>query len=341
MRSFARSGLIIAPTLLTLFTLLGSHLAHADEGVALEKLQECQRLATDTAQLNCFRQLTQHAAQPVKPDDIVLRHSQAAHYQDPSYLTVSSGLRLPSDKSNSNLLYEAQLVKNIPVTAILPSRRWWIDAPVRINLRQFSAESKPVRTPTFNPGVRLTIAPEDSNQYYTLGLHHYSNGQEDDSTDKNGNVNLTSGSFNTNYFEVTANRLYPSSKAWGQIGLRQHFYGTFEPFQREQYPRRQLLLGLQSKDYQLFGRSVQIRLAETIGLGYKYRVKNEIDPSKNLETRFSDRFNTRLEIIGKPFLASELRLYLRYDYGFDYYNVHFQQRLNRFQIGVAALGGKE
>ena len=323
--------------------------ANDDKGatVPLAELRRCANLTSTEAKLHCYHTLSMTETERQKEGpDMEARHAakklhaEIVYHQEPSYITASSGLRLGSDANSSNLLYEAQLVKNVPITEIDPARRWWLDAPVRINVRQLNTESKPVRTPSFNPGVRFTSVSDDSLRYYTVGLHHYSNGQEGDGT-IDGRANLINGSFNTNYLELTANRFLKKEGNWFSVGLRQHFYGTFEAVQRDQYPRRQLLLGWHSKHFNPFGQQWQVRLTETIGLGYRYRVKDEDNPENNIKARAANRFNTRIELIGKPVLAAPLRLYLRYDYGFDYYNIHFQQRINRFQIGVAALGGNE
>ena len=272
-------------------------------------------------------------------------------HQEPTYFTFSSGVRLGNDKATSNLLYDAQIVKNVSITDSAQihdySDFFWIDAPVRIGVRQQTDPSLPVRTPTFNPGLRLTWAPRLQSNYFSVGVHHYSNGQDDNSTLPDGTINTRNGSFNTNYIELAAqhhNAQDPHDPNWYQIAFRQHLYGTFESFQRGQYPRQQLIFGIHhtAKQFRFLGMGnvideVQLRLTNTVGLGYQYVAKNDVDSSKNVPARWSDRLNTRLELIGIPKGTEELGLYLRYDYGYDYYNINFQRRINRFQIGVAAL----
>ena len=326
--------------------------ALADTEISAEQMNFCLNQKDNAAKLACYVELTpKPSANTPKPTFADLEEQRVSReirqdmldHQELSYFTVSSGLRLKSDQGSSNFLYEAQIVKNI---AIHPSNdqshtgKLWIDAPVRIAVRQFTGASLPVRTPTFNPGLRLTWAPH-SRTYYSVGLHHYSNGQDGDSTLDDGTVNTRSGSFNTNYLEVAAHHRDDSNQDalhWAQLSVKQHFAGTFEAFQRDQYPRQQITLGLHSKDFASFGTRVQFRLTETLGLGYHFIAKNAVDPTRNIGVRLGNRINTRLEIVGLiPKIGNELGLYFRYDYGFDYYNIHFQKRLNRFQIGVAAL----
>ena len=216
-------------------------------------------------------------------------------HQEPSYFNFSSGVRLANDKATSNLLYEAQIVKNVAITNSAQigdySHFFWIDAPVRIGVRQQTGPSLPVRTPSFNPGLRLTWAPRLLDNYFTAGLHHYSNGQDNKSTLDDGRINTQNGSFNTNYIELAAQNhdsRNPLDKNWYRIAFRQHLYGTFESFQHGQYPRQQLIFGVhhtrKSFRLPLIGyaiNEVQLRLTSTLGLGYQYLVRNDIHPEQN------------------------------------------------------------
>ncbi len=326
--------------------------SNPDSEITAEQMNYCLNQKDNAAKLACYVELTPklepNAPKPTFADLEAQRVSREIRqdildHQELSYFTVSSGLRLKNDTSASNFLYEAQIVKNI---SIHPSNdqshtdMFWIDAPVRIAVRQFTESSLPVRTPSFNPGLRLTWAPH-ARTYYSVGLHHYSNGQDGDSTLPDGSVNTRSGSFNTNYLEVAAHHRDDTNKNalhWAQLSVKQHFSGTFEAFQRDQYPRQQVTLGLHSKDFASFGTHVQFRLTETLGLGYHFIAKNAVDPNRNVSARPGNRLNTRFEIVGLiPKIGNELGLYFRYDYGFDYYNINFQKRINRFQIGVAAF----
>jgi len=51
--------------------------------------------------------------------------------------------------------------------------------PIRLQVRQFTTESSPVKTPSYNPGIRMYYTrgswrDEDSLFYLSAGLHHYS-----------------------------------------------------------------------------------------------------------------------------------------------------------------------
>lgn len=262
-----------------------------------------------------------------------------------SYITVRAGKRFGADKTPGNIMYEGQLFVNIPWQEwqlAWPSKmKYWLDIPVRIGLRQLTDNSAPVRTPSYNPGLRLYWAQGDGNpfqkanlSYYSFGIHHYSNGQDDVSTNPDGSVNTRSGSFNTNYMEAAAHVVGDIKWVpWARLAFRQHFSGTWEPFQRDQYEKHHLSLELRSREFEGGKFRYQLRMTEGVGWGYRYVVKNAVNPNLNIEAKAGDRFNTTLEFIARPLSWTDLAFYLRYDYGHDYYNINFQNRMNRLQFG--------
>lgn len=272
-----------------------------------------------------------------------------------SYITARSGKRFEGDKTAGDMLYEAQIFKNISWIKA-PAKKgggtsYWLDVPIRIGLRQLTDDSMPVRTPSYNPGLRLFFAPQGDNPsisgkklwYYSVGLHHYSNGQDGQSMLPDGSVNTRSGSFNTNYVEAAAHATGNMGELnWARLSFRQHFYGTFEPFQRDQYEKRHLSLELRTREYFVkYNIPTHFRLTGTYGWGYGYVVKNDVDPTQNIVAHARDKLNTTIELIARPTLGkrwswNDLAAYVRYDYGHDYYNINFQNRINRLQVGVVA-----
>ena len=214
-------------------------------------------------------------------------------------------------------------------------------------VRQLNVPSKPVRTPGFNPGLRVywyengdkgNAGSDYPLNYYSFGLHHYSNGQEGISNNPDGSVNVVDGSFNTNYAEFAWHRTWGEDNSWMRIAFRQHFYGTFETFQNGQYEHRHV-----SVEYQWpsFGGNIifwparyQFKVTETLGHGYDYVVKNEVNPSLDIKAKPIDKLHSTLELTIGPEKWTEMSLFLRYDYGYDYYNINFQNRMNRLQIGL-------
>lgn len=344
-----------------LLLLIGTPLTAVPAAVSEAELAQCHRIANPEAALACYRALGQPApapavaielqpAPPPAPPLHPLRLVMLAR-QPSSYVGVGYGLRLRGDEPSERLLYEAQLQNQLPwFDAKLWDSGWqaWVDLTVRLQVRQLDVNSKPVRTPSYNPGLRAYFArsaerPQGAGAqwYYSVGLHHYSNGQEGPPYREHGQMNLHNGSFNTNYAEFAAYREQGDDARrlnWWRLGWVQHFYGTWEPYQRGQYPRGQLQLEYRGGDAleRLAGSGWQFRLGLNARLGQTYRAMHGQDASLHRKGSASDRIDTRVELLYKPSGFRELAIYLRHDRGQDEYNIHFQRRVNRVQLGLAA-----
>lgn len=310
--------------------------------VEVAKLRACDAESDKDKKLDCYNKVTEEARHPVR--DIITRNMEQ------SYITLKFGAKIGADKTSSKILYEGQVFKNVSWDdgrIMFTNLRYWLDVPVRIVVRQLIEASKPVRTPSFNPGLRVYWyedgeaekgGPKFPLTYYSIGLHHYSNGQEGASANLDGTANTVNGSFSTNYAEGAMHWAW-SDGMWIRAAARQHFYGTFETFQYDQYEKRHVSVELQSKIWPghnclIWKCDYQLKMAETYKHGYKYLVKNDVNPALDIEAKTSDKFDTTLELIVKPELWNEMSLYLRYDYGYDYYNINFQNRMNRLQLGL-------
>jgi hypothetical protein len=80
----------------------------------------------------------------------------------------------------------------------------------------------------------------------------------------------------------------------------------------------------------------QFRLATTYNGGYSDVVIDGVDPALTIPARFSDKLDTTAELLFRPKFFNDLWFYLRYDHGYDYYNINFQHPINRLQFGLAA-----
>lgn len=262
-----------------------------------------------------------------------------------TYITAGSGIRLGGDQTAKDIMYEGQVFANLnwgQPHDENPGLKQWMDIPIRIQVRQFTSESKPVKTPSYNPGLRwYGWCKDDSGNkaltYYSVGLFHYSNGQDGPSTLPDGSVNTQNGSFNTNYLELSGSRTSDTFWIqWMSVELRQHFIGTWEPFQRDQYEKGHVALKARSDRFLFFAQPSQVGLSGTYSYGRNFVVKNEVDPSRNVEATVRDNLSATFELNVKPRGWKDVALYLRYDIGYDYYNINFQNRMNRIQLGLSS-----
>ena len=249
-----------------------------------------------------------------------------------SYITPSSGVRMGGDQTADNMLYEAQIFTNLEwFKGNLPGGRidYWLDVPVRIGVRQFDDNSLPVRTPSFNPGLRTYLWWNTNHTaplyYASIGLHHYSNGQDGEALMPDGTVNTRTGSFSTNYVEIAAHMLRKTegfAPQWYRLAIRQHFIGTWDAAQRGQYEKGDVSLKVRTREFLKDTYPFQFTFTGAYGYGRDYIVKNDVDPAQNIKAHFRDKWNFTTELTLKPTIFktrwTDLAFYLRYDYGYDY-----------------------
>lgn len=268
---------------------------------------------------------------------------------DPTYVTAFGGKDFENNLKFDDIYYEAEFNINYVLwktkTPIAKKHYVQIHIPTRLQIRQFTTTSSPVRTPSYNPGLRIFYwkkgwAKEKYHiSYLSLGLHHYSNGQQGPHFNTDGSINTETGSFSSEYVELAAHH---KNDAWFATHWRIAFRtfltgGTWEPEQDDQYPDKELYLATHSKPF--FEQSVPTSFR--IALGYKMGrdlvVRNPVDGSKNVKADFGDNIQIKFEALVSvlPSKLTDISLYLRYDYGYDYYNIHYQNRISRIQFGLA------
>jgi hypothetical protein len=272
-----------------------------------------------------------------------------------SYISIGSGGRYDDDASPDNLLYEAQVFHNFSwVDKDLVGLHYWFDVPIRLGVRQFDEDSKPVKTPTYNPGVRVYLwsrddepGPLNSMFYFSLGAHHYSNGQSGEPLLDDGTVNTQTGSFSTNYLEFAVhyasgdgrvvNVIGPvPTPSWYRLTYRDHVANQQDAAQHRQYETRSLSFAYRPEPIPMAFGTRSVVTFTAARSDRQYVVYNVKQPELNKRADWND--NTQLTVEWMLVLRTwkDLGFYLRYDNGYDYYNINFQQPMNRLQLGFAA-----
>lgn len=220
----------------------------------------------------------------------------------------------------------------------------------KIQLRMYSGKSAPVKTPGFLP--RLThffwcersFKSEKQFRYNSIMLSHHSNGQADSFYNSDGMVNKDSGNFSTNFFEfahyeITDLDYFPE---WSKISLEWHPDLNREENLKDQYETVKLKLNAQSGDKNM---PCSDSWKYNIWWGVSYILAGRdyiIAPNKDYplinpkKAEGLDNVNLTAGLnIKLPFFDQMNILMIKYDYGYDYYNIRFQDRINRIQIGFA------
>ncbi|HDO27180.1 MAG TPA: hypothetical protein ENH02_03600 [Bacteroidetes bacterium] len=120
--------------------------------------------------------------------------------QGDSYITF------PTDIGNIEpLWFEANIIPNFNIRENKDSRLLGVITP-QIIIRMYREESMPVRTPSYIPQITVyykLISKANANSLSMFGkIAHHSNGQDGEFLLEDGSVNLKSGDFSTNYFEL-------------------------------------------------------------------------------------------------------------------------------------------
>jgi hypothetical protein len=179
---------------------------------------------------------------------------------------------------------------------------------------------------------------EDRLFYLSAGLHHYSNGQSGPHYNPDGKINTETGSFSSDYAELS---LYWDRKySWTKFNFRKYLIGgiaTWEPEQSHDYEKAHAEITWRHD----LGKYGPKRGTPTVQLtaGYKFN-RDYVSPGVNAS--FQDNLQWTAELflpvgrISGRVRWQDMRIYVRGDLGYDYYNIHYQEKMRRIQAGLVA-----
>jgi len=291
----------------------------------------------------------------------------AQAHQDPTYLTAGGGWNLDGNGHFADQILEADLN---PHFFWFSNNKWvintfrfdgFLNVTGRVRLRMSSEQSAPVRTPSFMPRATYYFWFGDSKveqraNYYSLMLSHHSNGQDGPFYNPDGTVNTNSGSFSSNFVQLAHYHLanYEYFPGWTKISLNWHPGFNRSDDLKDQYEKLKLNLEFKTRPIPLPvpvpGRTFDwdVRNFSTISYtlsGRDYIVApNAAFPGITPRmAKWSDNIHLSTEFHIKPSTWRDIRLFVKYDLGYDYYNIHFREKINRIQFGVSGhvfrLGG--
>lgn len=277
------------------------------------------------------------ASAQTKTDSIVsLSLDKIAHVnQGESYVTF------PFDIGNLEpLLFEANVSPNFKIRERKDSRIMAVLTP-QIIIRMFDEYSKPVKTPSYIPQLAFYFltGPKESTDKLTLfgKIAHHSNGQEGDFYDENGDVNLQSGNFSTNYVELG----FLKSSYSNGLNAFKIIKSSFEI-----HPKEWMLEELQ-------GQYSGFRWHNSF-LAYKLPMKSNLKKSKEQKANFSikaettwmfdninnwdtfnlNRLNASLIVYYHPKFLEDIGFFVQFYHGIDYYNIYFQHQISIIRFGI-------
>jgi len=252
--------------------------------------------------------------------------------QTDSYVTF------PTDIGNiAPLMFEG----NISPSFIIRKRkdsRLMAALTSQIIIRMYNEESYPVQTPSYIPQVSF---------YYVMGnkqskihntffgrIAHHSNGQDGNFYDENELINLLSGNFATNFFEIGIIKTSHSSS----LNAVKFFKSSIEV-----HPKSWMLEELQGQYSGLRWHNTFtafklpfIKFDKDSNPNFSLKVETSLmlDNYNNLNTFDLNRLNASLTFYYHPKFLEDIGLFVQFYHGMDYYNIYFQEELDVIRFGI-------
>ncbi|VAW24673.1 hypothetical protein MNBD_BACTEROID04-473 [hydrothermal vent metagenome] len=272
-------------------------------------------------------------SQSLKKDSLSLDLTKIAlANQSDSYVTF------PIDIGNiAPLMFEA----NISPSFIIRERK---DARLmgvltsQIIIRMYNEYSYPVRTPSYMPQISFyyLTGNKKSAKHTTLfgKIGHHSNGQNGDFYNDDGTINLLTGNFATNYFELgfirtnfseshNAVKFFKSSlevhpKSW----MLDELHGKYNGFRwHNTFKAFKLPLSSSKAD-------------EKPNFSLKVETTWMLDAVNNWDTFDLNRLNASLTFYYHPKFLEDIGFFVQFYHGIDYYNIYFQNQLDIIRFGI-------
>ena len=251
----------------------------------------------------------------------------------------NSYITFPTDVGNIEpLWFEAGLVPNFYLRQNKSSRLLGVLTP-QVIIRMYQEESYPVRTPSYMPQITLYYMLKGDVNGRKLSMYgrlaHHSNGQDNDFFLENGEINVKSGDFATNYLESgliitnlnprfnayqffkTSVEVHPMALSGEELkGIygKYRWHNTFSiykiPYEENKETRRRAKISVKGETTWMFGEL------------------NDWNP-----TSFK-RLNLKFTFYYHPKFLEDIGLFAQFYHGSDYYNIYFDRRLDILRFGL-------
>jgi len=253
--------------------------------------------------------------------------------QTDSYITF------PTDIGNIEpLMFEANISPSFIIRQREDSRLMAV-LTSQVIIRMYNQESFPIRTPSYIPQVSfyysLTGTKPSKTQNTLFGrIAHHSNGQDGNFYDENGFINLQSGNFATNFFEIGIIKTSHSSA----LKAVKFFKSSIEV-----HPRSWMLDELHGKYSGLRWHNaftafklplISSDKDDNPNFSLKVETFLMLDNYNNLNTFDLDRLNASLIFYYHPKFLEDIGFFVQFYHGMDYYNIYFQEQLNIIRFGI-------
>jgi len=250
-----------------------------------------------------------------------------------------SFITFPTDIGNLEpLMFEANVNPSFVVRKRKDSRLMAV-LTAQITIRMYNEESYPVKTPSYIPQISAyyLVGAKNSADRSTIfvKMGHHSNGQDGSFYNDDGNINLQTGNFATNFFEMGWLKTDYSSN----LKAEKIFKTSLEV-----HPRSWMLQELHGQYSGLRWHNAFLAYKLPLKMGPRGSIKANfslkaetmwsLDKLYDWDTFNIKRLNASVTFYYHPKFLEDIGFFVRYYHGMDYYNIYFQHRLDVIRFGI-------
>lgn len=252
----------------------------------------------------------------------------------------NSYITFPTNIGNIEpLWFEGNVIPNFYIRESKNSRLMGVLTP-QIIIRMYQERSYPVRTPSYMPQITFYYRLKNKSNLRTQNLFvrftHHSNGQDGDFYLENGELNLKSGDFTTNYIEPG----FIITNVNKRLNAYQ-FFKTSVEIHPQGYSSDELD-GIYSKVrwhtaasiFKLPNNNKLITNKGNASISLKGEATWMFGKVNNWDRISTDRLNLSLTFYYHPKFLEDIELFAQLYHGMDYYNMYFSHRLDVLRFGI-------
>lgn len=251
----------------------------------------------------------------------------------------NSYITFPTDIGNIEpLWFEANLSPNFFIRKSKDSRLMGVITP-QVIIRMYQEESFPIKTPSYIPQITAYYKMFYGAKKHTINLFakiaHHSNGQKNDFYLEDGKINLLSGDFATNYFEVGI----ITTKSVSYLNAHQFFKTSLEA-----YPTKWSCVELKNNYSKVRWHNMfsVFKLPKSENTESKKKAKISLKGEATLmfgnvkgwEDFSSNRLNLKFTLYYHPRFFENIGFFTQVFHGRDYYNIYFNHQLDIIRFGI-------
>lgn len=269
-----------------------------------------------------------------KQDDTV---PQLSLYKIALINQTDSYITFPTDIGNiAPLMFEANVNPSFIIRKRKDSKLMAILTP-QITIRMYNEDSYPVRTPSYIPQVSLyyQVKKKQALNYLILfgKIAHHSNGQDGEFYKEDHTINLQTGNFATNFFELGFLKTSYSNRLKAIKTIKSSI---------EIHPKSWMLQELHSKysglrwhnSFTSFKLPLKVDKNDRANFSLKAETTLMLDNYNNLPFFDLERFNASLTFYYHPKFLEDIGLFVQFYKGLDYYNIYFDHQLSIIRFGI-------